>query len=132
MAKGYLTLSESQFHNVLRLRLFIDGIEAYNLFLQKNFKIKMKELQEFYSRLSSNTLDVRVKTMDNLSKTFQQDGKDSDKLEPFRQIRHTMESTYQKPLEVGLSRRRTIQDWLPLIGLIVSTIIAIIQVLISM
>lgn len=130
LAKGYLTLSESQTHNVIRLRFFIDGTEAYNLFLQRNLKIKIKELQVFYSRLSSDSFDVSLKTMKNIYHTFQ-DAWNPDKLEPFRQIRTIIESLYQKSLLIGASKRRDLQDWLPLIGLITTSIIAIIQLLIN-
>jgi hypothetical protein len=47
LAKAHFVLSEKETAIVIRLRRFIEGLEAYNIFLQRNLKIKIKDFQSF-------------------------------------------------------------------------------------
>jgi hypothetical protein len=51
-----------------------------------------------------------------------------DEFEPFRSIRQTMEKDFKIDLVTGASRRKNLQERLPLGGLVISSVIAIFQI----
>ena len=101
LAKSYFALSETEMELAIRLRYFIQGMEAYNLFLQRNLKIKLRNLQGFYSLLSSDKLTVQQEIINNFCLTFHQEKQNHDKLEPFRGIKNMMETYYKMELVTG-------------------------------
>jgi hypothetical protein len=128
LAKAYFALGEKEKDLPIRLRFLIDGLEAYNLFLQRNLKIKIRDLQTFYSKLSSEDPRVQQDIIKKLCMAFCHSKEDPDELEPFRSIRQTMEKDFKIDLVTGASTRKNLQEWLPLLGLVISSVIAMVQI----
>lgn len=131
LAKAYFALSETDTEVSIKFRYLVEGMEAYNLFLQRNLKIKIKDLQSFYTLISSDKITVQDEIITSLCTAFHQDKNNHDKLEPLRSINNTMNTYYKKELTTGISKKRTLQDWLPVTGLIISSAIAIIQIFVK-
>ena len=114
LAKAYFALIESEDEYEIRARHVIDGLEAYNLFLQRNLKIKIKDLQSLYSLLSSDSITIQCDIIGNLCLAFPHSKEGPDKLEPFRGIRNIMKVYYQKELLTGTTKKKSLQELLPL------------------
>lgn len=126
LAMAYFALVEVETIMVIRMQRFIAGLEAYNAFLQRNLKIKIKDPQSFYSLLSSDTVEAQQVIMGKVCQSFHQDLRDIDALRPFRDIKYVMETLYRRDLVTGPGTEKKI-EWLSLIGLVTSTLIAIVQ-----
>jgi hypothetical protein len=131
LAKAYFALGETQTELSLRLRYFVDGMEAYNLFLQRNLKLKIRELQSIYSLLSSDEVTVQQNIIRKLWLAFHNKEQKLDKLEPFRGIKNMMQENYKKEIVTGVSKRRTLEEWIPLIALVISSVIAVLQIFVK-
>jgi hypothetical protein len=70
LAKSYLALSERNTNSITLLHGFIEGIEAYNTFLQRNFKIKIEGLQNFYSLLVGDEMKEQQEIVEKINRTF--------------------------------------------------------------
>jgi hypothetical protein len=130
LAKAYFSLGETQTEFSVRLRYIVDGMEAYNLFLQRNLKLKIRELQSIYSLLSSDEVTVQQNIIRKLWLAFHDKEQKLDKLEPFRGIKNMMQD-YKKEIMTGISKRRTLEEWIPLLALVTSSVIALLQLLVK-
>jgi hypothetical protein len=106
---------------------FCFALEAYNLFLQRNLRLKIRDLQDIYSLLSSDEVKVQKDTVKKLYLTFHQKEQNLDKLEPYRQIKNVMQENYNIEIETGVSKRKTLEEWIPILALVTSSVIAILQ-----
>lgn len=131
LAKAYFALGETQTELSVKLRYFVEGMEAYNLFLQRNLKLKIRDLQSIYSLLSSDKVTVQQDIIKKLCLTFHQKEQNLDELEPFRGIKDMMQIYYKKEIVTGISKRRTLQEWLPLLALVISSFIAVLQIFVK-
>ncbi|MGH9984271.1 MAG: hypothetical protein ACRD8W_09980 [Nitrososphaeraceae archaeon] len=60
--------------------------------------------------------------------TFRHSKEDPNELEPFRNIQQTMEKDFKIDLVTGAGTRKNLQEWLPLLKLVISSVIAIVQI----
>ena len=129
VAKAYLALIDQATNNAVRLRGFVDGLDQYNLFLERNFKIKINNLRGFCSFMASDEPASRQDIMKKIYECFYQKPEMNDELAPLRELRILMETVYKKDLLVGSYTTRKIQDWLPVAGLVVPLLIALLPLL---
>ena len=105
LAKAYFELVETQTELSIKLRYFVEGMEAYNLFLQRDLKLKIKDLQSIYSLLSSDEVTVQQNIIRKVCLAFHQNKQNLDKLEPFREIKNMMQEYYKKEIVAGVSKK---------------------------
>jgi hypothetical protein len=129
LAKAYLELSEKAENSTIRLLGFLNGIDSYNAFLQRNFKIKITDPQSFYSRLATEPLNEQHETMKKIGQSFQQAGQDIDELAPLREIKKSMEAVYEKDLLTAARANKNVEDWLKLIGLVIPFVVTLLGLL---
>jgi hypothetical protein len=129
LAKAYLILSQQAENSTIRLRGFFDGLESYNTFLQRNFKIKITDPQSFYSRLASEPLNEQHETIKKISQSFHLGGQDIDELAPLREIKKSVETVYEKDFLTGARTKRKVEDWLQLLGVAVPLLVALVGLL---
>ena len=129
LAKAYMELSEKAENSAIRLLGFLNGIDSYNAFLQRNFKIKITNPQSFYSLLATEPLNEQQETMKKIGQSFQLAGQDIDELAPLREIKKSMETVYKKDLLTVARAKKNVEDWLQLIGLAIPLVVVLLGVL---
>jgi hypothetical protein len=127
LANAHLVLSKEATNDVIQVSSFINGLEAYNVFLQRNLKIKIKNIQSFYSTLASDGLKEQHMIMNNVGQAFHEEG-NIYQLEPLRKIKKSMETAYKEDLLTGSGIKRNLQDWLSLLGVAIAAISALIGI----
>jgi hypothetical protein len=132
LAKSQVDFNDKAPDNIARLRQIFNALEAYNVFLQRNFKIKIKDLCSFYSNVASDTIGSQIEVTNRIYQSFHTDGSCVDQLTPLREIKKTIETAYKKDFVTGFSTRGKIENWISASGLAISLIVALLPFLIHL
>jgi hypothetical protein len=74
-------ISSQNEDSVEKLRYLILALDAYNRFLERSLKLKIKDIMRVYSLIISASAEQKIKIRDSIEKAFEK-----DKLELTRQL----------------------------------------------
>lgn len=120
LARCYALLSEKSQNITDRLYYFVECLEAYNSFLQRNFKIRINGLGRLYSILASIPAKNQKDIIEKIDQLFHNDQSNIDELSPLREIKESSKAKYQTEFTMGPGTKRKTEDWIQLIGVVVS------------
>ena len=129
LAKAFLILSHDAENSTIKLGRLIQGLEAYNTFLHRNFKTKILDLHGFYSKLAVGPITDLQETVKAISESFHNDRQDIDELQTIREIKRLKEKDQIKDFLSAADPKRKIQDWLPLVGSLIPLLVVLIELI---
>jgi hypothetical protein len=127
LARAYFAVSSQKEDSVKKFKYLRLALDTYNKFLERNLKLKIKDIMRIYSKIMSASTDQKIKMRESIAKAFQEE----DKLELARQL---SEISSLLDEEEFLVKERTIlsQQLKDILTIIIPAIISIVGFIIAM
>lgn len=130
LANAYLSLCIEASTSDVKLHKLFQSLDAYHVFLQKNFKIRIRDLQGFYSQLASSPIIEQQIVVEEVNESFRIGKSNLDPLATLRSIKMLMNMNHNKEFLTAIDAKIKLQSWLPFVGAFIPLVVALVQLFI--
>lgn len=126
LTRPYLMVSSQNDDSVHKIRYLLLLLDTYNKFLERNLKVKIKDIMRIYSLIMSASAEQKIKIRESIGKALEK-----DKLELARQL---AEISHLPDEEEFLRKEHTLlgQQLKDILTIIIPAIISIVGFIIAM